>query len=290
MKIVYFFIFFIFFQYSLLSKTIRVATFNVNNYLQTDRLVDGVYLKNYPKPESEKESLRQAIHLANPDVIALQEMGSKTYLKELQKDLSREGLSYPHSDLIENASAKRHLAILSKLPFQTIFHHEIYCSYFNQKTKIDRGLLEVTFNTNETNWTLFILHLKSRLTLLPKDKNSDIRREKEARAIRDFIAKKYPLQGNPLYLIVGDFNDTVQSKPLQRFFQKGKIRLSYPLCASDSRSEHWTYYCKKRDVYERIDFILASPAFKAYVKIPPQIIDNALSGSDHRLLYVDLYF
>ena len=39
------------------------------------------------------------------------------------------------------------------------------------------------------------------------DPNAKIRREKEARSIRDFIRNKLPPENNPSFLITGDFND-----------------------------------------------------------------------------------
>ena len=36
---------------SLWAGQVRVASWNLNNYLTFDRLVDGVYREDYPKPE-----------------------------------------------------------------------------------------------------------------------------------------------------------------------------------------------------------------------------------------------
>ena len=76
-----------------LPAKLRVATYNVRNYLMTDRLVPGklgdklIWRKNYPKPEIEKTALRRIIAKVDPDILALQEMGGAPYLKELQRDL-----------------------------------------------------------------------------------------------------------------------------------------------------------------------------------------------------------
>ena len=46
-----------------------------------------------------------------------------------------------------------------------------------------------------------------------------IRREKEARVIRDYIRSKHPPYKDPMYLVLGDFNDHKNSAPLRRFLE-----------------------------------------------------------------------
>jgi hypothetical protein len=36
------------------QETIRIASYNLKNYLIMDRLVEGQWRKDYPKPEAEK--------------------------------------------------------------------------------------------------------------------------------------------------------------------------------------------------------------------------------------------
>ena len=103
---------------------------------------------------------------------------------------------------------ERHLAVLSKIPFQSIeLHRDISFGYFGELTKPSRGLMEISFSTNQINWTLFNLHLKSKWTERNDDPEADQRREKEARAIRDFIRQKFPPDSKPRFLVAGDFND-----------------------------------------------------------------------------------
>ena len=58
------------------AERLTVATYNLENYLSTDRMVEGTYHHDYPKPETEKTALRAVIKSLNADVIAFQEMGS----------------------------------------------------------------------------------------------------------------------------------------------------------------------------------------------------------------------
>ena len=77
-------------------SALTIASYNLENYLVTDRMIDGRYRKEYPKPEVEKRALRANIIAVNPDILAVQEIGDLPYLEELQRDLARDGLSYPY--------------------------------------------------------------------------------------------------------------------------------------------------------------------------------------------------
>ena len=106
-----------------LAAELRVATYNVRNYLMTNRQVfkapgaKPVWRENYPKPENEKSALRNIIAKVDPDILALQEMGAEPYLKEFQRDMKRlNGVDYPHTALMIGADEDRHVAVLSKIP------------------------------------------------------------------------------------------------------------------------------------------------------------------------------
>ena len=66
------------------ARALTVATYNVENYLVTDRRVDGVYRPEFPKPETEKAALRAVIRRLDADVLALQEMGRLEGLEGLE--------------------------------------------------------------------------------------------------------------------------------------------------------------------------------------------------------------
>jgi len=175
------------------AETLTIATYNVENYLVADRMVEGAYRQAYPKPEAEKKALRAVIHSLDADVIALQEMGSRVYLEELQRDLASDGLKYPYAELLEAADADRHVAVLSRRPFASVAKHaELTFSYFGKKETVKRGLLEVRFATEAGEITLFVVHLKSRFTDRPDDLNCALRRQGEATAVRDRVLKVFP--------------------------------------------------------------------------------------------------
>jgi endonuclease/exonuclease/phosphatase family metal-dependent hydrolase len=276
------------------EQIIRVATFNLRNYLSVNRMVNGIYLKDYPKPESEKKALYAIIKKVNPDILCIQEIGTLPYLNEFQRDLNSQGIHYPYSALMQTDNDVRFTAVLSKIAFtQVTKNNQLEFKYFGEKRRVKRGLMQVSFKTEGISWNIFNLHLASRFTVRKDDPQSHKFRQSEALVIRNSIKKKYPSHKKAKYLIVGDFNDTKKSKPLKRFLKSGKQTLSIMIPCKDSRGEAWTYFYAKEDVYSRVDFILASPSFFPYVKNSEGIIFDqppTLKASDHRLVYLDLTF
>jgi len=272
------------------ADSIRVATYNLRNYLIMDRNLDGVYRPEYPKPEAEKKALRACILSARPDVLAVQEIGGAAFLEELRRDLKDEGLEYPHSALFQGADEARMLAVLSRIPFvEAGGQKAMDFTYYGERVYVRRGLQEVRFETDGQAWVLFNLHLTSRWTEREDDPESEHRRTGEARTIRNYIRENYPPQTR--YLLVGDFNSPMNSRPLRRFMEVNEKILAEPLPATDTRGEYWTYFWQREYSYQRVDFILASPPMLGHVRSHGIVdIPEALQGSDHRLVYADLAF
>ena len=126
--------------------------------------------------------------------------------------------------------------------------------YFEVRRSPSRGLLEAEFETNGQKWSLFNLHLKSKWTERPDDPEAAIRREKEARSIRDYI----------FVLVLGDIqgsirsnlhscleiwdNDHKDSSPLRRFLQVNNSELTKMIQCRDAEGHFWTHYWDKQDI------------------------------------------
>lgn len=280
-----------------LPQQIRIATWNVYNYMAMDRHYEGRYRRDYPKPEAEKTALRQILLDVRPDILLLQEVGGAAYLRELQADLKREGLDYPYAALpqetagLEGTHGDRQVAVLSRYPWAAQHQTELMLTYFGQRQPLLRALLEVEFTTAQgSRWSLFTLHLKSRYTNRKDDPESLKLRTAEATAIRNHIARKYPPESNARYLIAGDFNDLQNSAPVRRFLTRGDTRLNHFVPCVDSRGEIWTYFYAVAGSYQRVDYILTSPAMRPHVfngSIADQLPQSRIA-SDHRLLYADI--
>ena len=276
-----------------LAESTRVATYNLHNYLVMDRHVSGVWRPAYPKPEGEKAILRQVIVATNPDVLALQELGGAPFLQELRADLALDGVDYPYAIHMCGADGARHLGVLSKLPpIEVVKHQDLNFNYLSHRESVRRGMLEVSFlRSHGALWKLFVVHLKSRWSDEPADPKCQLRRTLEAEACRNRIIERTIAVGVTDYLIAGDFNDHPASAPMRRFYRRGGLVLGALLPVWDSRQEQWTCFYPKQSLYSRVDGFVISTGLSAAVEAGHgSIVDipDALLGSDHRMVYVDL--
>tara|TARA_R100000027_G_scaffold9275_4_gene6696 strand:+ start:31068 stop:31958 length:891 start_codon:yes stop_codon:yes gene_type:complete len=280
--------------FPLAGAEVRVATMNLRNYLVQDRMVDGRWRTNHPKPETEKLALAKAVVEIAPDILAMQEMGPGPFLREFATDLKAAGVDYPYAVLMEADDPDRHLALLSRIPpVEVIQHDDLEFPYEGERIPVKRGLLEVIFPFGEADgqtWSLFVVHLKSRWSDVAADPLSSERRTKEAQAIRNRILDRFP-DGVGRYLIVGDFNDHRSSSTVRRFLSRGSVSISRIVESYDSRGETWTFYYGKKDLYERVDFILSSAALAPFLSGNEGTVFDLQyirKGTDHRPVYVDL--
>ncbi len=272
---------------------LRVATWNVENYLVMNRIIDGRWRPDYPKPETEKAALRRVIAALDADILALQEMGTEPFLRELQRDLAREGLDYPHALLMEGDDPVRHVAVLSRVPpVHAEGHADLDFPYLQGRIPMKRGLQEVHFETAGVRWILFNIHLKSRFTDYREDPRSHWRRTSEARVARDSIRRRHGESGTA-YMVIGDFNDTTRSAPVRRFLTVGDRTLAFMLDATDRNGQRWTHHWAREDVYSRVDYILVSPALLPHVEGGRAWIfdhPDTAAASDHRPVVTELVF
>lgn len=297
------------------ADTLTLATYNVQNYTLENRQLaaGGGFRPDYPKPEAEKAALRAVIRKLDADVIAFQEMGGPPFLEELRRDLASEGVSYPYGEAMLAADEKRGLAVLSRVPLGAVTPHR---DLVGARAPVDgaggsgtstapvgvrRGLLEVEVPWPEGGGdgvvTLFVVHLKSRLTDDKSDPAADEQRSAEAVAVRERILQRVtkpetddggaPNMGR--YVVLGDFNDVPGSRALRAVQAKGKREIATWVDAADSRGHRWTHAYANRAVYSRFDHVLVSAALlsaveRARIEDAPE---TALA-SDHRPLALRL--
>ena len=274
----------------LFAEPLTVATYNIENYTMTNRMAEDVYRKDYPKPEAEKDALRAVIRRMDADVLALQEVGGEPYLRELQRDLKREGMEYPHAAILQAEDPARMIAVLSRRAFVGVTQHDdLAFKYFDGTTKVRRGLLEVRVAQGRGEVALFVVHLKSRFTERPDDPAAAVLRAGEAVAIRDRVLKVFPDPASARFLVVGDFNDGRTQRPVRAILDRGKTRISEWLPAADSRGHVWTHFFRKDDSYSRVDHVLVSPGLIPSVRGGVGRVEDAEEvgrASDHRPVVV----
>lgn len=276
------------------GESLVIATYNIENYNATDRMTPDGFKKDYPKPEAQKTALRGVIHALHADILVLQEMGPRPYLDELQRDLAKQGDDYPNAFLVEGPDPERHVALLAKRPWKSVMPHpEVEFSYFHGHEKAKRGVLEVTFATAGGDVTLWAVHLKSRFTERDDDPTSARWRAGEATAIRQIILKEFPRPASDQFIILGDFNDGRESKPLQSLMRRGETEIATVLPAADSHGEVWTEFYAREEVYSGFDHVLVSPGLMGAVRDGRAKIFDApqtAAASDHRPVVVTLDF
>ena len=273
------------------ESTLRIATFNIYNYGTMDRMFEGRWRFDYPKPEEEKAALRAILRNVRPDVVVLQEMGASPFLEEFREDLRREGLDFPYGEVLEAMDTDRYLAFLSKIPpLEVRGHTDLDFAYRGGREWVKRGLQEIIFESEGERWSIFNLHLKSKWTEYPEDPLANQKRIREAEAIRNYILSEYdPAEDG--FIILGDVNDTLHSSALRRLRQRGAVTISEPLPAVDRSGLTWTQRWERAGLYSRIDYILVSPAWEERV-VPNRyrVYDGPKwsLASDHRMVYADL--
>jgi endonuclease/exonuclease/phosphatase family metal-dependent hydrolase len=277
---------------SVTATELTIATYNIENYVTTNRLIPAGYRKDYPKPESAKQALREVIRELDADVLVLQEMGPRPYLEELQRDLAAVGLTYDHAVLLTAADPDRHVAVLSRKTFTKVHQHtDLSFKYFDRTEAVKRGLLEIGLATPAGDLTLWALHLKSRYTDNKADPDSAKRRAGEAMSIRECILTRTPEPRTDRFLILGDFNDVKSSAAVRYLTKRGTLKFARLLPAADAHGEHWTYYYRRDDAYARVDHILVSPGLRSAVKGDGARIlsgQKVMAASDHRPVSVTM--
>ncbi|MGH7977661.1 MAG: endonuclease/exonuclease/phosphatase family protein [Limisphaerales bacterium] len=278
---------------SFAAKTFRVATYNVENYL--DQPTES---RHFAKSAEAKAKVREMIEAMKPDVIVLEEMGSTNALMELRASLKTDGQDFPFWDYVEGEDTNIHVVVLSKFPI--VARHSHTNDEFlldGRRFRVERGFAEVEIQaaTNFT-FTLIAAHLKSQLQIPNADEADE--RLGEANVLRGIIDERFKKNPNAKLIVLGDFNDLKNSDPIKKIIGRGKFKLVDTRPAErngdnapaappyfEPRNVTWTYFYGADDTYSRIDYILLSPAMaRDWVKEETYIptIPNWGIGSDHR--------
>jgi endonuclease/exonuclease/phosphatase family metal-dependent hydrolase len=247
------------------ADTFTVATYNLENYL------DESSGTRHPKSAAAKEKIREMIRAMKPDVLAVEEIGSTNTLLELRSSLRAEGLNYPHWSHVAGFDTNIHVAVLSRFPFQACRPHTNEGFLLNgRRFRVSRGFAEVDVRVNaDYQFTLIAAHLKSRREV-PQADEADLR-EQEAAILREIIDSRLRAVPDLNLIVLGDFNDLKDSKPIRTLIGRGKTALIDTRPAEKSseslpdsnrprppRNVTWTYYFSRDDTYSRIDYLLLS--------------------------------
>jgi len=275
------------------SDTFRVATYNVENYL--DQPTES---RKFVKSDAARAKIRESIRALNPDVLALEEMGTTNALLELRRSLKADGLDFPYWEHVSGWDTNIHVAILSRLPIVASHPHTNDNFLLDgRRFSVSRGFAEVDVQVT-ANFTVTVIaaHLKSRRTVAEADE-AQLRLE-EAKVLRGIVDEHLKANPGAKLIVLGDFNDAKDSDSTKAVIGRGKFKLvdtrpaerngdnePGPIPAWEPRYVTWTHFYGKEDTYSRIDYILLSPGMaRDWVKDETYIatIPNWGIGSDHR--------
>ena len=269
-----------------------VATYNLENYL------DGPAPGRLPKSPEAKAKIREGLLALRPDVLAVQEIGRPSALLELRAALKADGLDYPYWEHVSGFDTNIFVGVLSR--FRIVARRPHTNENFllqGRRFQVSRGVAEVDIRVNDRYaFTLITAHLKSRRAVEYGDEGE--LREQEALLLRRKIDAR--LAGNPdaNLVVLGDFNDTKDQRPVRTIIGQGRTRLVDTRPAEQNgddapppnprwepRNVTWTHFYGKEDSYERIDYLLVSPSMaREWDKSATRILKlpNWGVGSDHR--------
>ena len=246
------------------AEHFSVATYNVENYL------DGPVPGRTAKPAAAKARVCETLLALRADVVAFQEMGSTNALLELRASLQAGGLDYPHWEHISGRDTNIHVAVLSRFPIVARRPHTNDNFLLNDRRfRVSRGFLEVDLQvTPQFQFTLLAAHLKSKRPV-PEADQTELR-EQEARLLREKIDAHLKANPNAPLLVLGDFNDTRDTKPIRTVIGRGRAALvdlrpeeatragpDAPLTRTAANIT-WTYFYGREDTYSRFDYLLAN--------------------------------
>jgi endonuclease/exonuclease/phosphatase family metal-dependent hydrolase len=290
---IYFIAAFIFCFTSSATEIFRVATYNVENYL--DQPTES---RHFVKSAEAEAKIRESIKAMNPDVLALEEMGTTNALLQLRASLKADGLDFPFWEYIQGFDTNIHVAVLSRLPIVARRPHtNEFFLLDGKRFQVKRGFAEMDIQAAPNfTFTLIAGHLKSQLATPEADEAEE--RLGEARVLRGIIDGRFKVNPDAKLIVLGDFNDSKDSDSTKEILGRGKFRFTDTRPAErngdnapgeapyfEPRNVTWTYFFGAKDIYSRIDYILLSPAMKNVWRVDETFIPKIPNwgvGSDHR--------
>jgi len=248
------------------SGGLRIASYNLENYLPMARRINGQLRTDAGKPESEKQAVVRMIASVHPDLLGVMEVGEQGQLEDLQRRLRKSGIDFPHTEYLQAADSTRHVALLSRYPIvERHSQNDIPLRVNGVTLHSPRGILDITVEPSPgQRIRLLCVHLKAKLEVAEYDQNG--LREAEAQYLRRRVREILSQDPDVRLILMGDFNDTKNEKSIWQIQGKPEWPDSMKaLPLADDRGEFWTHYWAAADIYSRIDYIMVCKRLEAEV-------------------------
>jgi endonuclease/exonuclease/phosphatase family metal-dependent hydrolase len=268
-------------------ETVRVAFMNLHNYAAPS--------STDVKSDESRTAVHKLLAQTEADILVLAEVGNRPALDQIAEGIAkyRKGHNYTYRHLIQAEDRIRHLAVLATQPPAVEDHRDKANYSVRDKTlPVRRGYAYCVFEWSN-GYRLHVVgaHLKSKV--YHPEGQTDMRRY-EARYLRYLVDDIQKAEPKANILVVGDFNDTMDSSPLKTLFarRKSEVRELFDLRPCDQLGTSWTHWWRQADDYARIDYALAS-----YYILPEVDHKNTFlafpndwdQASDHRAVIVALH-
>ena len=236
-----------------------VMTFNVDRYAYQDRTGDGQAADM--KPVEEREAVIALIAGTSPDMLALQEMGGGEIFDRFQAELAEAGLRYPFVEMVQQAHSDLHLALLSRYPIVASQRRtDDRYTMRGEEVRVKRGFLEADIRIHpDVELRLLVAQLKSKEYHVLG--HTEMRRS-EARLLNNHVRQALNEAPDRKLLLVGDLNDHLHSAPVRTLLD-GNQHALVDLRPADEQGDVWTDFDRESEVYQRFDYLFASPSLAA---------------------------
>ncbi|MBN9414730.1 MAG: endonuclease/exonuclease/phosphatase family protein [Candidatus Eremiobacteraeota bacterium] len=190
-------------------QRLRIGSYNVKDFIAPSQ-GGGV---RQAKSNQELRALAQTIKEADCDVVALQEVGSKSLLEKFVKE--RLNGSYEHVALVpSNDRSGLNLALISKYPITKVVSHKndrIPTLDGQGTTQFTRDFLRTDVDVNGETVTVYNTHGKARMG----DVATESQRIAEAKAGREILLQDMKPFPSRLVVVTGDMNDETHNRSVQ---------------------------------------------------------------------------
>jgi len=245
---------------------VRIATYNVENYLTMPRRIGGSLCRKRASPSRKGMPSSGRSWKMSPDIIGLMEIGTPAQFEDLRRRLRREGVDYAESEI-----PRRPGPLAPRRPAEPVSHRgapllgDIPLRVGGVTLHSPRGFLDVTVEpVTGQRLRLLCVHLKAKREVA--DYDATALREAEATFLRRHVREILSRDPETRLVVMGDFNDTKNSRTVWEVSGKPDWPHSLRvLPLTDRNGESWTECWESADVYSRIDYVMVSK------KLEPEI-------------------
>ena len=194
-----------------------------------------------------------------PDIICLQEIESLLALRAFNDKYLDP--SYPYALLIDSHDPRQiDVGILSRHEIVSVRSHVDEPGEGDDPWLFSRDCVEIELALpSNRRLTLFVNHLKSKFAMSPQERQrADQRRTLQAARVKEIVRARFPGAkfNSELFAVVGDFNDEIESGPLDELVKNAGLTNALERLPTLQR---WTYWYRSANSASQIDYLLVSP-------------------------------